>query len=86
MYPGGVSPYGCLDMSGNVWEWCSDWFDEDYYKSGPDRNPQGVDTGALRVYRGGGWGYNAGDCRVSYRLWDVPQRRNRYLGVRLVRS
>ena len=54
-------------MAGNVWEWCSDWYDRDYYKSGPSRNPTGPKDGSCRVLRGGGWGSNGGLCRAAGR-------------------
>jgi len=60
-YPAGASTYGVLDMAGNVWEWCSDWYTEGYYaesdKERVYRNPQGPPTGAevRRVLRGGSW-------------------------------
>jgi len=66
-YTSGASPYGCMDMAGNVWEWCSDWYDRDYYKSGPSRNPTGPKDGSCRVLRGGGWGSNGGLCRAAGR-------------------
>ena len=64
-----ASPYRCMDMSGNVWEWCADWYSKDYYKAAPVRNPIGPDTGISRVLRGGSWGdgmsdyFNRGACR-----------------------
>jgi iron(II)-dependent oxidoreductase len=54
-YPGGASWCGALDMSGNVWEWVSDWFDRDYYANSPTENPQGPESGTLRIGKGGSW-------------------------------
>ena len=58
---------GLYDMSGNVFEWCQDWYDNTYYGSSPSSNPMGPDSGTSRVIRGGCWYSTVGACRVSYR-------------------
>jgi formylglycine-generating enzyme required for sulfatase activity len=81
-YPSGASPYGALDMAGNVWEWVNDWYDSNYYDVSPHNNPPGPDRGNSRVLRGGGW-YNIWPgVRVALRLYYYPFSSDDGLGFR----
>ncbi len=75
---------GLHDMSGNVWEWCSDWYGA--YTSGNQANPTGPANGSHRVFRGGSWGNLPQECRVAYRVDVAPGYRNGCLGFRLART
>lgn len=72
---------GIYDMSGNVYEWCQDWYDD--YTSGNVDNPTGPSSGSSRVLRGGSWHSGAGICRVSDRSNNDPDLRSNYYGMRL---
>ncbi len=75
-----------FDMSGNVWEWCWDRYDADYYSNSPANNPTGPTSGSNRVRRGGSWGYTATYCRVAYRSGLSPGNRFGDFGFRLSRT
>jgi formylglycine-generating enzyme required for sulfatase activity/tRNA A-37 threonylcarbamoyl transferase component Bud32 len=78
--------WGLYDMHGNVWEWCSDWYDSEYYGRSPGVDPKGPDSGSLRVKRGGSWFYDAAYCRSAYRSRSAPIGRFSSYGLRLVRT
>ena len=89
-YPEGVSFYGAMDLVGNVWEWCADYYEPDAYKVAGTVNPTGPETGVYRVLRGGSWRTSANEVpnrlSITYRSWSDPQSATDGWGFRCVRD
>ena len=80
-----ANPYKLYDMAGNVWQWCADWYAEDYYLRSPATNPLGPETGVAKVLRGGAWSSaDMNSLRVTRREWDDPTTGKVYTGFRCV--
>lgn len=75
---------GLYDMSGNVWEWCQDWYDDQYYQKSPKANPKGPSAGTERIIRGGSWYYMTFRGRVAERDSRIPEKGSLHIGFRVV--
>jgi formylglycine-generating enzyme required for sulfatase activity len=80
---GSANEWGLVDVHGNVWEWCNDWFSE--YSSEQQNNPQGPLQGDIKVRRGGGWGYHARGCQSAFRFGNEPYYKYKDIGVRFAK-
>jgi formylglycine-generating enzyme required for sulfatase activity len=85
-YPAGASPYGALDVAGNVAEWVNDWYDPAYYAQFAMTNPPGPEAGDFRVLRGGSWYSTAAGVRAADRAWYIPEGGTNYAGFRCAKS
>ena len=85
-YDNAVGPYGTFQMAGNVAEWVADWYDKEYYKTAPDRNPKGPEKGTQKSFRGGGWIDSTPSVRGAQRNGTDPNTKMNWMGFRCARD
>jgi serine/threonine-protein kinase len=85
-YPGNISPFGALDMAGNVWEWTADWMTDGGYSSAAQTDPQGASSGTERVMRGGAWDYYENPLRSTNRHGEPQDFSENTLGFRCAQA
>ncbi|MDH4185440.1 MAG: formylglycine-generating enzyme family protein [Nitrospira sp.] len=85
-YDNAVGPYGTFQMAGNVAEWVADWYDKEYYRTAPDKNPKGPESGTQKAFRGGGWIDSTPSVRAAQRNGTDPNTKMNWMGFRCARD